>query len=756
MGGICTGYARAFKLYMSRKKKIEKNDEFGPPIATWRNNLSAASQRRNLIFVAHRSDIYVWIPQGPLQLLGCQPEMIIKPIMKEPLNDGYIDRVHPHTVNNIIVDDLGRDEVLLLATDSGNVCGYHVEAIYSAVNRCARNGSTRPFDGSEASPFFVENVGMSAWGLATHKYARLIAVSANTGLITVFAFALVDPAAEDNDDTLDDADQVDQTWVPVQSRKQLYELHQLMPRSHRTRNLRLTYRGHFDNIPCVSFANFDLSPNGMWMVSTDISNRLIVWRIWDDLWPSRVYYPGHPTNNPPQRGWSVIPLDPRTFKPCESIEEACGCKPDAQTVAQRTILDTTRSIEGVRDASQIFVYGFKHRDSSRDVAPALIPDEMFSDCRVGEDNRPRSYICVEQGSFPWDSETVYGVDGGRDSNSVAVTPDSAVGNEKRFSTIEDGIGLRHFTKTKRPVSPLIGEDDYNDHQKVPPCLYPDGSLGDPDPSLALMRSKAHHPPHPNFFPVIHFSEHHISLAAYPMDSEYQIICRSPLFQRMSLHAEISSLCDRFNMVKYVPELGLVIAASQKGRVAIISLTWHEEIGSTFRLDWIVPFSTQEAEEERPIIPLLGITVSPMPGFEIPQDVPCIPRGVDPTNWQTFNYRILNPENDDNDSDGENLSSLSSADSENQETYSASTIQPQPQEIKPESDTHSANHKPSASNSNSTDKEPLTLPEAHAQASLAYRPHETWHGWHPSRHYRLMLLYCDHTVMSYEFWHDLKC
>jgi hypothetical protein len=46
--------------------------------------------------------------------------------MKEPNAPGYIDRSRPHTINHIIVDDLGVDEVLLLATDSGNVTGYNV------------------------------------------------------------------------------------------------------------------------------------------------------------------------------------------------------------------------------------------------------------------------------------------------------------------------------------------------------------------------------------------------------------------------------------------------------------------------------------------------------------------------------------------------------------------------------------------------------------------------------------------------------
>jgi hypothetical protein len=249
-----------------------------------------------------------------------------------------------------------------------------------------------------------------------------------------------------------------------------------------------------------------------------------------------------------------------------------------------------------------------------------------------------------------------------------------------------------------------------------------------------------------------------------MDSEYQIVCKNPLFQRVSLHAEISSLCDRFNMVKYIPELGLVIAASQKGRVAIISLTWHEEIGSTFRLDWIVPFSTQEAEEERPIIPLLGITVSPMPGFEIPQDVPSIPRGTDPTDWQTFNYRILNP--DENDPQQPSTTSSSSTTSgKDSNSESQSYAHSKRQNTTAESDLHSPKPKqktpkktgaqPAENDAENPPLKELTLPESHAQASLAYRPHEPWHGWHPSRHYRLLLLFCDHTVMSYEFWHDWK-
>lgn len=260
----------------------------------------ALSHRRNLLFVAYSHQIYVWEPAGSSQVLGSRPEMIITPVMRNAHGQGYLAPSFPHAINNILLDDLGREEVLLLVTDSGNVCGYHVESIYSALKRNAQDGSNnqtkRPLDGSQVDPFFVEYVEASAWGLAIHKYARLIAVTANTGLITVFAFALVNPTggnAGDSNEPFEDSDYFsgdDQTWLDIKTNQQLEHLGRLRPNNHRTRNIKLTYTGHFTNIPSVSFLNCDLDPNGAWMASTDIDNKLIVWKVWDSLGPFHIYH----------------------------------------------------------------------------------------------------------------------------------------------------------------------------------------------------------------------------------------------------------------------------------------------------------------------------------------------------------------------------------------------------------------------------------------------------------------------------------
>jgi hypothetical protein len=256
---------------------------------------TALSQRRNLLFVAYSHQIFAWEPAGSFQTLGAKPEMIITPVMKNPYSSGYISPVVPHAINNILVDDLGRDEVLLLVTDSGNVCGYRVEAIFSALKRAAERKEQRPFDGSQVDPFFIEYVGASAWGLAIHKFSRLIAVTANTGHVTVFAFALVNPASGKSSDAgqrLEEEDNFNdygQTWLEIKSDEQFKQLRHWMPAKHRKRNIRLTYSGHYTNIPSVSFLNCDLDPNGTWMVSTDIDNKLLVWKIWENLGPYNEY-----------------------------------------------------------------------------------------------------------------------------------------------------------------------------------------------------------------------------------------------------------------------------------------------------------------------------------------------------------------------------------------------------------------------------------------------------------------------------------
>ena len=76
--------------------------------------------------------------------------------------------------------------------------------------------------------------------------------------------------------------------------------------------------------------------------------------------------------------------------------------------------------------------------------------------------------------------------------------------------------------------------------------------------------------------------------------------------------------ERLNMAVQIPELGVVIVASQVGRVALLTLTTRRGSKKSrdqhaFRLDWILPFKSQEDHDLRPGGPLHGIAVSPIQG-----------------------------------------------------------------------------------------------------------------------------------------------
>ncbi|GLB20056.1 hypothetical protein AtubIFM61612_009983 [Aspergillus tubingensis] len=786
------------------------HDTFPPQTATWRNNLMALSQRRNLLFVACSHQIYVWEPSGSFQTLGNKPEMIITPVMKVPHASGYIAPASPHAINNLLVDDLGRDEVLLLVTDSGNVCGYRVEAIFSALKRAAENKEERPLDGSQVDPFFVEFVQASAWGLAIHKFARLIAVSANTGLITVFAFALVNPTSESSSSSYhpdEDDDMIDygQTWLEVRTKDQFNQLRHLMPARHRARNVKLTYTGHYANIPCVDFLNCDLDPNGNWMVSTDIDNRLLVWRVWDSLGPFNVnhfndvsfkFFPE--TLRSDERGWSVIALDPRTFHRVKSTEEACGGPPIRRAKNGRTVYDLTRANSRIPNASQI--YNFFPPAVKIESEEPVLPDIFGADCCISRRNGASQAAFADGTSaalrrYPSDGASaefldanglstatgnirpsdfadtfshravngsVYGDNLSRDGSDVDVgahnaagpgpltTPEflqfallEALGGEAPGTEFyEDEIDYYLAGGTYSSDHELDNADNssssYNsDTSAVGSIPYPllDGEL-----VYSQLYPRRHCHVDSMFdtnsagsrFPILHFSQTDIRLIPHPFANYATAVCGDPLRQPFTHPVVSIRACDRFNMVKYVPEHGIVIAASQKGRAAVIALTESETTGISFRVDWIVPLESQEKYGDRPLIPILGMCVSPIQGFEIPPDVPYIPHDVKPDDL-AFQFKYL--------SHDEHNSSLSSSVMLQQNSFNEEINN---SEVDP-SET-------AAADDDSPQTPPLSLPECHARASSAYQPEESWRGWNPSRHYRLMLMYADHTIMSYEFWY----
>lgn len=110
---------------------------------------------------------------------------------------GYVDDAVPHSINHIVTGHLGDEEIIVASCDDGDVYAYYVKdiadwiSLYNPTLGHPGDGkSSKPSASTHPQPFFQENVGISAWGLAIHKVSRLIAVSSNRSEITVFAPAL--------------------------------------------------------------------------------------------------------------------------------------------------------------------------------------------------------------------------------------------------------------------------------------------------------------------------------------------------------------------------------------------------------------------------------------------------------------------------------------------------------------------------------------------------------------------------------------
>ena len=97
-------------------------------------------------------------------------------------------------------------------------------------------------------------------------------------------------------------------------------------------------------------------------------------------------------------------------------------------------------------------------------------------------------------------------------------------------------------------------------------------------------------------------------------SESNVLCYDALKQKLPPGMYPLSRIERLNMMHQIPELGILLVASQIGRLGIVTTTYRPETGDYgFKLEKIVPFVSQEDEDLRPELPLLGFAVSPVQG-----------------------------------------------------------------------------------------------------------------------------------------------
>jgi hypothetical protein len=236
-------------------------------------------------------------------------------------------------------------------------------------------------------------------------------------------------------------------------------------------------------------------------------------------------------------------------------------------------------------------------------------------------------------------------------------------------------------------------------------------------------------------PTLYCGASHLRLLMTPQADSPHVFCANILKQALPPAIERSNhaFIDRLNMVLQLPELGIVVVATQIGRCAVCSLTKRTNAGTLgLRVDWILPTEKQERKGLRPLGPLLGIAASPVQGH-FKSETSAASQGSDETDsWgkdgivdgvpTTFDPTVLVVE--EQNGRGER-SEVDDGQSGNRHKMKRKRGSRDPSRVQ------------------------------HHTTKTEYRKREvptgaeSWQAMDSSRRYRLMLTYLDMTVLTYE-------
>ena len=230
-----------------------------------------------LYFAAYQDRIYVYQPRRAPQILP-SPSLILhpRPSKLAICCGGVQDKVFPHQINHMAVGNLGNLEIVLVGYDDGDVAAYYTHAIVRCVkatsDQSRGTGACRARQTLHPKPFFHENVGKSAWGLAIHEQSRLIAVGSNLHEVTVFAFAVNRNKATVRFPEVDNSPRVATGQTALELQKQFQS---------RTRTWRITLPlGHTgNNIPNLDFID-DEAGEADKVAAIDIAGNVWILDIW--------------------------------------------------------------------------------------------------------------------------------------------------------------------------------------------------------------------------------------------------------------------------------------------------------------------------------------------------------------------------------------------------------------------------------------------------------------------------------------------
>ncbi|KAI1493141.1 hypothetical protein F5X96DRAFT_623087 [Biscogniauxia mediterranea] len=556
----------------------ESDEEGVPQIATWRLNLTALSTVYNFYAVAYKDKIHISRPRSCVtNALPTKPDLVLRPGASHMgiVVGGYLDQSFPHQVNHLIVGDFGDEEILLLAYDDGDVIGFYTRHIEAELLRLEYDNDMGP--PRVPKPFFHENVGKSAWGLAVHKQSRMIAVGANTHNVCVFIFALTGELYQH----VEEADHVEFFRTLIKNEKGalgnrvisggekdnakfVSGLERAVRRRDANWRIVLETGSAGDNIPNVAFGS-DADGDAEKVLAVDVKGSLWIMDIWKMNKCPHIRIDGlHSIRTPSDRqrlfqwprelprAWGVLVLPESSFLPTKSYDDSLGLKPrEAKYVSNDKIgrwVDISVGINHVKNNSTTHPWVRSGNTNRFAINPHLQRRQRWENW--------------------YDFNTSQGP-------SWSVTID------------EQG-------QQRMPLVPSKGKYQAGRKEADGKLILGDGS--------SIMRTY----------------ELDIELRSFEEDG-VGIMFERAIEQDRPANTVLRPMRwshERLSNLIHVPELSLVVAGSLCGRVALVTLTRpvyeNSPFKRGFKIEAILPTKKDEDSQLRPICPLLGVAIAPMP------------------------------------------------------------------------------------------------------------------------------------------------
>ena len=601
--------------------------------------------------------MHIYTPSFPFQATLSSPELVISLDKSGPGHPGFIDHGNPHAVNHLIVGELGDEEVLLCACDDGDVIGYTVRSIVRHIEE-AKFEEKKPFKTALSKPlipFLLHNVGKSAWGLAIHGAARMVAVSANTHKITIFAFALERP--EQSDESYSQPDDFLEEPACFSKESGLPD--------RTLNNLIIQLSGHSNNIPNIAFCNLPCDSIGRYLLSTDIDGMVILWDIWNRdilqwhtpkepviLFSKYVQPESHELQSTDDfsAAWAVMFVDPRCFRHAETEQQLYGCKPTklrnngiCLTTEKSHVRDASRYHPSIPNRESTWLHPTDQDEGAQSLTqmPRLRRARQQTNNTGGNHQAPLAFedtsISEQENTASISDEGEVGEDDEDDEGTDDdIAAETTILLEENARVMAESN--RQQAERERIQRTIFGdlqeeEDDWGIDEPgegsevegeaevdgISPLIYQIAR------ERFLRTSKLYKPQFRPFhsgpfpFSILYTTKQEIHLRPNAFSDSYTTYFSNPLVQFLPPELSYLERIDRLNLYAHIPELGLVILGSQVGRVGILALTQDGRPGHRgkcgMRLEWILPFKSQEHAGIRPNVPLIGLAVGPVQGFE---------------------------------------------------------------------------------------------------------------------------------------------